>query len=212
MAKKKKIIEIYYDPRENPKIEVYFIAEELAIRDRGLSRANERMRFIYSEIQQIVRYVGFDPSVVIRKKYIVEPGEPHFVPCIYVNDLLFATVYTFKPEKLLKVLQEMKKMRDQYYEKLYKDIQYGYIIYPNEHYIHVRNPLYVSWLVSSKDAALAQRLKLPTMSVDPYDELPSTAWLVNELKRQGVPVTPVGFSTEVKYKVLVTPERKHIEI
>ncbi|MEM0324604.1 MAG: hypothetical protein QW607_00805 [Desulfurococcaceae archaeon] len=210
--KEKTVIDIYYDPRENPEIELYFISEDIAAKDSGLSRANERMRFLQSEIYQIVKYVGFEPEVVIKTRYITELGKPHFVPCIYLNGVLIGTVYTIKLDRILNLLKEMKKLRDEYYNKLFKDINMGYIMYPNEHYIHVRNPLYVNWIVNSKDAAIAQRFKIPTMSIDPFDEIPATFWLVNSLRRQGVPVTPVGFATETKYKVLVMPERRYIEI
>jgi len=209
---KKATIEILYDPREEPVIEIYFISDELAERDAGLKKANERARIVRSSIYQVVRAAGFDPDAVIKDRYIEELGKPHYVPCIYVNGVLFSTIYTYKPEKLYNILKQMYKIREEYFNKIYKDIQYGYVVYPNKSFIHLRNPMYINWLTNSKDMVIARDLGLPTASVDPFDEIPATRWLISSLSRLGVPVTPVGFSTEVKYKVLILPEKKHIEL
>jgi len=209
---KKTPITIYYDPRDEPKIEVYYIDPKLAEKDTSFMMANYRADKVYSMIYNILWNVGFDPSVCLFKRVIKEPGEPHFIPVVYVNHVLFSTVYTFRPDKFKKVMEEMRRIKEEYFAKLRKDMDKGYIIYPNEAFIHLRDPLLVNTLVSSKEILKAKKLGTASVSIDPQEEIPATEHLVRELEKMCVPITPIGFAEEKKYKVLVVPDKKGIEL
>ncbi len=208
-------IEIPYNPKENPLIEIYYYPEEKARENKLYLLMNSQAKTIEVEIEQALRYYGFDPSISLKRRYISADGKPYPSPAVYVNGVLFSPVDLMpaRMNKLYEALKIMRRMRDEYFKKTYKNADKGVIVMADERFFHLGSPYMINWVVASDDFWRMREMSDVgiAFTVDSYEFVPASKWLIEAFDELAVPVTSVNVS-RIKKEVLVIPDTKNIEL